>query len=87
MAPLDIHIVTPDRHERRPDAAALNVPAEAGRLTVLTGHQPLVCSLREGDIRIDAADGQRETWKTGTGTLRVAQDDVTILARRAERVS
>jgi len=58
----------------------LDVPAERGRLTVLAGHQSLVCVLRPGIVRMRSADGDEETLVVGSGTMTVSADHVSILA-------
>jgi F-type H+-transporting ATPase subunit epsilon len=74
-------IVTPQDSCFAEDVSALQVPAEHGRLAVLAGHQPMLCSLRPGTVTVTRGTGERETWAIGAGTMTVAPDGVSILAR------
>jgi F0F1-type ATP synthase epsilon subunit len=86
MSTFELEILTPDRAAPPRPVESLSVPAEGGRLTVLSRHQPLVCLVRAGAVHITAADGQREHWTVGPGTLRVARDRVTLLTERAQKM-
>jgi F-type H+-transporting ATPase subunit epsilon len=84
MDAFHLEIITPQRAYPARDAVSVDVPAESGRLTVLPGHMPYVCCLAEGTVEVGVADGTRETWTIGEGTMTVEGDTVTILAQRAE---
>ena len=87
MNTFQLEIVTPDRADPVRDVAAIEVPAEGGRLTVLAGHQPLVCLLRPGILRIRPPAGAPEEWRVAGGTLTVAPERVTVLTREASAAS
>jgi F-type H+-transporting ATPase subunit epsilon len=82
-----LEIVSPDTAYPARDVAALDVPAAGGRLSVLARHQPLVCLLEAGTVRLRSADGVVEEWTIEGGSLRVASDMVTLLVRRLTPVS
>jgi len=67
------------------DVTAINLPTDDGRLTVLAHHQPLICSLTDGETLISTEDGARETWATGQGAISVENNKATLLVRSAER--
>ena len=69
----------------RDEAFPLREVVSLGRLTVLAGHQPLVCMLKEGEIIIDSPEGERERWQTTGGTMTVEREQVTVLVHSATR--
>ena len=75
--------VTPCAAHGPRDISAVDVPAEKGRLTVLARHEPMVCSLREGLLLVDDAEGQREQWRIGPGVMHVGRERVTVLTDSA----
>jgi F-type H+-transporting ATPase subunit epsilon len=60
----------------------LDVPASDGRLTVLDRHEPFVCTLVPGVVRLRAPDGARE-WQVGAGTMAVRPELVSVLVGEA----
>jgi F-type H+-transporting ATPase subunit epsilon len=79
---MKLEIVTPDHAYPARDIRSLDVPAHDGRLTVLPGHEPMVCLLQPGTVSI-STDAAAESWTIGEGTLSVSADQLTILATRA----
>lgn len=82
-----LDIITPDLSVPPRAMVSADTPGADGRLTVLPGHAPLVCSLSPGQTRLRLEDGARETWATGAGTLTVARDSVTLLVQSASKTS
>jgi F-type H+-transporting ATPase subunit epsilon len=74
-----LRLTTPERDEPPVPVAAVDAPGEAGRFTVLAGHQPLLAALQPGLLRVRHADGRDEERTIGAGVLRVTADGVTIL--------
>jgi F-type H+-transporting ATPase subunit epsilon len=85
MKSFNLEILTPLARYPRQEVTALDVPAEQGRLTVLAGHQPLVCGLRQGRIRVERTDGTREQWQIEEGFMTVLREGVTLLVGAADR--
>jgi F0F1-type ATP synthase epsilon subunit len=74
-----LRIITPHSSCPTRNASSLNVPAENGRLTVLAGHQPMICLLTGGIIKFADPAGNPENWSTGPGTMAVEHNQVTLL--------
>jgi len=87
MRTFRLEVVTRDAGYPPRNVTSLNVPAEKGRLTVLARHQPLVCMLHAGQVVILDAEGAREDWRIGEGTMTVTPKIVTLLVHDAERVA
>lgn len=83
MDTFTVEILTPRRAHPPHEVRSLDVPAAEGRLTVLPRHQPFICELAAGDVKVVNTDGERETWSIGQGTLWVKPDGVTLLTREA----
>ncbi|TFH13012.1 MAG: F0F1 ATP synthase subunit epsilon [Lentisphaerales bacterium] len=80
-----IEMLTPLAVVLRGECAAVDVPADGGRLTVLPRHQALVCLLKDGLVYVDSEDALRETWRVAGASLSVSDNKVTLLAAEAER--
>jgi F0F1-type ATP synthase epsilon subunit len=60
----------------------LDVPAAEGRLTVLANHEPMICSLNEGPVRVsEDEETAEERWEIARGTMEITRDGVTLLVR------
>ena len=85
MKTFPLEIVTRDEAFPLRDVVSVDVPAALGRLTVLAGHQPLVCMLTEGGMFVGTPDGEKERWQITGGTMTVDRLQVTVLAHGAVR--
>ena len=99
MNTFKLEIITPDKRYPPREVLSVDVPAEKGRLTVLARHQPFICSLTAGTVKIGIRDAGPETgdfeprhtqavgkeeWTIGPGTMSVAREAVTLLVKYAE---
>jgi F-type H+-transporting ATPase subunit epsilon len=50
-----------------------------GEFAVMEGHEPMLAALAEGPLRIETGEGT-QTFVLKAGTLRVAEDGVTVVA-------
>jgi len=80
-----LEIRTPRQTYGPRDVASLDVPAETGRLTVLAHHQPLLCAVARGSVRIRDAGRRTEHWITEPGTLTVGGNRAALLVRDIRR--
>lgn len=85
MRTLTLEVITPETGFPPVEAVALDVPAYEGRLTVLPGHEPLICRLQPGRMRARVPDGRDVHWDVDAGTLRVHDNTVTVLVRGARQ--
>ena len=77
-----VEIVTPAGALPRCMAQLVEVPATCGRLSVQARHQPLVCLLRAGDVRIVEGEGRERFCAVEEGIMTVDRRGVTLLTRR-----
>ena len=89
MPALDVHVVTPDREVWAGEAKFVVARAGNGDIGVLPGHQPVLSVLREGEYRVESADGGVHTGIIDSGFLSVGltTDGVTRVDLLAEHVT
>jgi len=57
------------------EATSLNVKTEAGEITVLNGHRPLISALRPGALKITKLDGMMEEINISSGFLEMSPNN------------
>ena len=83
-----LKLVTPEKILFEGDVASLTLPTEAGEITVLPNHVPLVSSIASGAAAITLEKGFEEDIAISGGFLQIKeQNQVIILAEMAERAS
>ena len=87
MAALTVSVVSADREVWSGDATMVVARTTEGQIGVLAGHEPLLATLAEGQVRITRADGSTVTADAADGFLSVEHDTVTIVARQATLAS
>ena len=63
----------------------LNVPVDGASIGILANHAPLLGAVTDGVVRCTYADGRTESIAVGIGVLNVADNEVTLLVRAAEK--
>ncbi len=78
--PNTFHLVIASVGEARFDGAAISAtfPGEAGELTVLRQHEPLVTALKKGTITVRTTGGE-ESFTIERGVLECSGARVTVL--------
>jgi F-type H+-transporting ATPase subunit epsilon len=61
------------------------LPASEGEIGVTPRHAPLLTMLRPGEVRVQTADGQEQSFYVGGGALEVQPNRITVLADTAAR--
>lgn len=82
--PFRLEVVTAERVVYSEDVDQVTVPGAAGRMGILTGHEPVMTSLVPGEMDI-IRSGSRTPFAVSGGFIEVLPDRVTILADTAER--
>jgi F-type H+-transporting ATPase subunit epsilon len=81
--PLHVELVAADRKVWAGAASQVSARSVDGDLGILPGHQPLLCVLAEGEVRINA-DGVWRSAVVSGGFLSVNRDQVTIVAESVD---
>ena len=85
MSKINLKVVTPERIVYEDEVDLVTAMTEAGEITVLPEHIPLVSNLRAGEMRLKK-DGEEHLLVASTGFLQVRPgNQVVILADTAER--
>jgi F0F1-type ATP synthase epsilon subunit len=62
------------------DAVSATMPGTDGVFQVLAAHEPLVSRLAQGQIRVEAADGQKHQFDIAAGGIaEVSDNQATVL--------
>lgn len=78
-----LEVVAPDQASSPRPVASLQVPAAGGRLTVLAGHQRMVCGLGRGQVVAVDPSGRSDAWPVSGGVMRVTPRSVILLVPEA----
>ena len=78
-----LNIVLPETPTPARTVAALDIPADSGRITLLANHQPIIAAIRPGLMTITLEDGTREQWTLSAGALQMEHNTATLLVREA----
>ena len=60
-------------------AKSLTVPGIDGELQILADHTPLICQLKEGDVRIEGDNGVTTKLPIAGGVVEVKEKEVVAL--------
>jgi len=83
MREFSLEIVTESGREHVEGVTLLDVPAEDGRLSIMGGHQPLICTLTNGNIRAVRINDEVLYWRINDGTIIVESDRVRLVTTEA----
>ena len=85
MKKLKLKLVTPEKIVYEAQVDQVTAMTEAGEITILSGHIPLLATLPSGELRTKT-DGHEELLVASTGFIEVRPgDEVVVLADTAER--
>lgn len=82
---LHFDLVSPERKLASVTATEVSIPAAAGDMTAMEGHEPTITTLRPGILRAVTSEGVRAFAVTG-GFAEITGSAVTVLAERATPV-
>ena len=80
---LQVELVAADRKVWEGEASQVSARSIEGDLGILPGHQPLLCVLAEGEVRVNSGGSWRSAQIDG-GFLSVDHDRVTIVAESVD---
>lgn len=60
-------------------ARLVSAPAADGQIGILAGHTPILSVLRDGEVRVQTAEGEQLAWHVDGGFLSVDSDTVTVV--------
>lgn len=77
---MKVEIITPDANVFAGEATALQVPGTDGLLGILSGHAPLVSTLKAGKVKVTVEKGEEKFFDINGGVVEVLNNTVMILA-------
>lgn len=83
MAGLNVSVVSAEQLVWEGSASQVIARTVDGEIGILSGHQPMLAILAEGEIRVTADGGEKITVDAAGGFLSVDHDTVTIVAGKA----
>jgi F-type H+-transporting ATPase subunit epsilon len=85
MATIHVDIVSAEGEIFAGEAAMVFAPAVMGELGIAPRHAPLLTNLKPGEVRVQAADGDEQSFYVSGGAMEVQPHLVTILADTSVR--
>jgi len=85
MAMIQVDIVSAEGEIHTGEAAMVFAPASMGEVGIAPRHAPMLTTLKPGEVRVQDADGNEETFYITGGTLEIQPSKVMILADTALR--
>jgi F-type H+-transporting ATPase subunit epsilon len=85
MATIQVDIVSAEGEIHSGDATMVFAPASMGEVGIAPRHAPMLTALKPGEIRVQDADGNEETFYITGGMLEVQPTRVIVLADTALR--
>lgn len=86
-ATFQLEVATPERLLIREAVSEAQIPAEGGMIGILPDHAPLLGALGTGELSYVGEAGGRHTMFVSGGFIQVLDNEVRVLADRAERVN
>jgi F-type H+-transporting ATPase subunit epsilon len=83
MADIEVSVVSADQEIWSGSARQLIARTTVGQIGILAGHEPILATLAEGEVRITTTSGEVVTARADEGFLSVDHDRVTVVARDA----
>ena len=82
-AALNVSVVAADQEVWAGEATMVVARTVEGEIGILAGHEPMLAILASGEVRVTLADGKKLVAEAADGFLSVANNVVTIVARKA----
>jgi len=82
-APLTVSVVSADQEVWSGEATMVVARTVEGQIGILPGHEPLLAILASGEVRLTLPGGEKIVAQAEDGFLSVANNQVTIVARKA----
>lgn len=84
---LNVNVVSADREVWTGSASQVVARTVEGEIGILSGHQPMLALLAQGEVRVTLNNGDKVTVDAEGGFLSVDNDMVNIVASKASLVA
>ena len=85
MGTIQVDIVSAEGEIHTSDAAMVFAPARMGEVGIAPRHAPMLTTLKPGEVRVQDAEGNEQSFYITGGMLEVQPQRVTVLADTALR--
>lgn len=85
-SPLTVSVVSADHEVWTGEAIMVVARTVEGQIGILAGHEPMLAILAGGEVRVTLPGGEKITADASDGFLSVENNQVSIVAGRAELV-
>jgi F-type H+-transporting ATPase subunit epsilon len=85
MATINVDIVSAEGEIHTGEATMVFAPAKMGEVGIAPRHAPMLTALKPGEVRVQDAEGNEQSFYITGGMLEVQPTQVTILADTALR--
>ena len=82
---INVDIVSAEGQIYAGEASMVFVPATQGEIGIAPRHAPLLTTLKAGEVRVQSASGEEQSFYVGGGALEIQPTRVTVLADTAAR--
>lgn len=79
---MHVEIVTPDAKVFEGEARHVQLPGKNGLFGVLNNHAPLISTLVEGKVKVEATDGDIQFFTITGGVVEINVNKVIVLAEK-----
>lgn len=87
MANLSVSVVSADHEVWAGEATQIVAKTVEGEIGILTGHEPILAILADGEVRITTLDGNKIVVNAEGGFFSVNRDEVQVVAGQASLVA
>ena len=77
-ASMQVNIVSADRPIWSGQARSVTVPGTQGSMGIMPDHEPVLALLQEGNIRVQATDGRRQSFHVDSGFASFDSNKLTV---------
>ena len=84
---LNVSLVSADAEVWTGEASLVVAKTVEGEIGIMTGHEPLLAILAQGEVRITRADGSKVLANAQDGFLSMEGDTLTIVAGNAALIA
>ncbi|RRD60619.1 F0F1 ATP synthase subunit epsilon [Leucobacter sp. OH1287] len=84
---LNVSVVSAEREIWSGEATQVSAKTSEGEIGILTGHEPVLALLANGEVRVTTPEGEKITVDAEGGFFSVDHDSVQVVAGKATLVA
>ncbi len=76
---MKLQLITPEKTLFDGEAEYIGVPGSEGEFGVLSGHAPVIATLKEGTVSVELSGGEKKEFAISGGVAEVVPERCTLL--------